>query len=121
MLTMTCSSVQAQELSKASQLHAEAAARDLLAAKKAEMQVLPLLTGGKNPDPAAAELVKAQAAAKCAEQLKVSDAVNVDDVCRRYRLVKLSTELLVVLAVLLQEPTSLVLMPSSQSNLVQTE
>lgn len=55
----------------ASQQHAEAAARDLLAAKKAEMQVLPLLTGGKNPDPAAAELVKTQAAAKCAEQLKV--------------------------------------------------
>jgi hypothetical protein len=112
--------VQAQELSKVSQLHAEAAARDLLAAKKAEMQVLPLLTGGKNPDPAAAELVKAQAAAKCAEQLKVSDAaVAVDDVCSTYRLVKLSAELLVVLAVLLQEPTSRVL-PSSRSNLVQT-
>jgi len=63
--------LQAHELSQASQLHAEAAARDLLAAKKAEMQVLPLLTGGKNPDPAAAELLKAQAAAKCAEQLKV--------------------------------------------------
>lgn len=112
--------VQAQELSKVSQLHAEAAARDLLAAKKAEMQVLPLLTGGKNPDPAAAELVKAQAAAKCAEQLKVSDAaVAVDDVCSTYRLVKLRAELLVVLAVLLQEPTSRVL-PSSRSNLVQT-
>lgn len=65
------SAAQAQELSRASQLHAEAAARDLLAAKKAEMQVLPLMTGGKNPDPAAAELLKAQAAAKCAEQLKV--------------------------------------------------
>lgn len=65
------SAAQAQELSRASQLHAEAAARDLLAAKKAEMQVLPLITGGKNPDPAAAELLKAQAAAKCAEQLKV--------------------------------------------------
>lgn len=62
---------QAQELSKASQAHAEAAARDLLAAKRAELQVLPLLTGGKNPDPAAAELLKAQVAAKCAEQLKV--------------------------------------------------
>lgn len=59
-------------MSRASQLHAEAAARDLLAAKRAELQVLTLLNGGKNPDPAAAELVKAQAAVKCAEQLKVS-------------------------------------------------
>ena len=77
---------QAQELSKASQLHAEAAARDLLAAKKAEMQVLPLLTGGKNPDPGAAELLKAQAAAKCAEQLKVwpLTAVLKGSGCRLY-------------------------------------
>jgi hypothetical protein len=70
---LLCRCVQAQELSRSSQLHAEAAARDLLAAKKAEMQVLPLMTGGKNPDPAAAELLKAQAAAKCAEQLKVGE------------------------------------------------
>jgi hypothetical protein len=27
--------------------------------------------GGKNPDPAATEILKAQAAAKCADQLKV--------------------------------------------------
>jgi hypothetical protein len=70
-LTDGMSQLQAHELSAASQLHAEAAARDLLTAKKAEMQVLPLLTGSKNADPAAAELLKAQAAAKCAEQLKV--------------------------------------------------
>jgi hypothetical protein len=50
---------------------AETVACELLATKRAEMQAAALLTGGKAPDAAAAELVKAQAAVKCAELLKV--------------------------------------------------
>jgi hypothetical protein len=50
--------------------HAEAAARELLAVKRAEASALALVTGSKTPDPAAAEVVKAQAAVKCSEQLK---------------------------------------------------
>ena len=63
--------IQAQEYAQAAQGHAEAAARELLSAKRAEIQAAALLMGGKNPDPAANEILKAQAAAKCADQLKV--------------------------------------------------
>jgi hypothetical protein len=64
--------MQAKDYARAAQGHAEGAARELLAAKRAELQAAALLNGGKNPDPASAEVLKAQAAAKCAEQLKVS-------------------------------------------------
>jgi hypothetical protein len=60
------------DYARAAQGHAEGAARELLAAKRAELQAAALLNGGKNPDPASAEVLKAQAAAKCAEQLKVT-------------------------------------------------
>lgn len=63
--------MQARSHARAAQGHAEAAARELLAAKKAEIQAAALLNSGKNPDPASAEVLKVQAAAKCAEQLKV--------------------------------------------------
>jgi hypothetical protein len=66
-----CSAWQAKDYARAAQGHAEGAARELLAAKRAELQAAALLNGGKNPDPASAEVLKAQAAAKCAEQLKV--------------------------------------------------
>ncbi|KAL6765964.1 protein associated with central pair microtubule complex [Haematococcus lacustris] len=79
----------AQEFAELARGHAEGAARELLVAKKAEIQAQALLDGtdadvkGKAattkkdkkgelpPDPAAVEVLKAQAAAKCAEQLKV--------------------------------------------------
>lgn len=64
-------SLQAREFAQAAQGHAEGAAKELLSAKKAEIQATALLNGGKNPDPASAEILKAQAAAKCADQLKV--------------------------------------------------
>jgi hypothetical protein len=64
--------VQAKDYARAAQGQAEGAARELLAAKRAELQAAALLNGGKNPDPASAEVLKAQAAAKCAEQLKVT-------------------------------------------------
>lgn len=63
--------LQARDFARAAQGHAEGAARELLAAKKAEIQAAALLNGGKNPDPASTEVLKAQAAAKCADQLKV--------------------------------------------------
>ncbi|GFR40940.1 hypothetical protein Agub_g1600 [Astrephomene gubernaculifera] len=66
------SAEQAQEFAELAQSAAESAARELLTAKKAEIQAAALLSSGKNPDPAAAEVLKAQAAAKCAEQLKVA-------------------------------------------------
>lgn len=72
-------SSQAKDYARAAQGHAEGAARELLAAKRAELQAAALLNGGKNPDPASAEVLKAQAAAKCAEQLKVRRAI--DGVC----------------------------------------
>ncbi|KAF8067189.1 SPEF2 [Scenedesmus sp. PABB004] len=68
----------AGDAARAAQAHTEAAARELLAAKRAEIQAAALLGGGKNPDPAAAEVLKAQAAAKCAEQLKVCRAAAAD-------------------------------------------
>lgn len=60
-----------REFAGLAQEHAETAARELLSIKRAELQAVALLSGPKNADPAAAEVVKAQAAAKCAEQLKV--------------------------------------------------
>ncbi|KAG2499886.1 hypothetical protein HYH03_002175 [Edaphochlamys debaryana] len=66
------SAEQAHEYAELAQAAAESAARELLTAKKAEIQAAALLAGGKNPDPAATEVLKAQAAAKCAEQLKVA-------------------------------------------------
>jgi hypothetical protein len=42
------------------QSHAEGAANKLLDAKKAELQAQALLTGGKNDDPAAVQVLKAQ-------------------------------------------------------------
>lgn len=63
--------LQAKDHAQAAQGQAEAAARELLAAKRAEIQAAALLTSGKNPDPASAEVLKSQAAAKCADQLKV--------------------------------------------------
>ncbi|GFH15805.1 CH_2 domain-containing protein, partial [Haematococcus lacustris] len=80
----------AQEFAELARGHAEGAARELLVAKKAEIQAQALLDGtdadvkGKAattkkdkkgelpPDPAAVEVLKAQAAAKCAEQLKTA-------------------------------------------------
>lgn len=62
---------QALQSAEQAQRHAEAAARELLSAKKAEVAASALLAGGKNPDPAATEVLKAQAGAKCAEQLKI--------------------------------------------------
>jgi len=59
------------------QEHAEAAARELMSVKWAEMQAVAMLTGAKVPDPAAAEVVKAQASVKCAEQLKVGCGIGV--------------------------------------------
>lgn len=81
------SAEQAHEFATIAQGAAEAAAAELLLAKKAEIQATALLAatgapagGGKDkkdkdappPDPAATEVLKAQAAAKCAEQLKVA-------------------------------------------------
>ncbi|GLC51118.1 hypothetical protein PLESTB_000467700 [Pleodorina starrii] len=66
------SAEQAHEYAELAQGAAESAARELLAAKRAEIQATALLNSGKNPDPAATEVLKAQAAAKCAEQLKVA-------------------------------------------------
>ncbi|GIL73035.1 hypothetical protein Vretimale_4669 [Volvox reticuliferus] len=71
------SAEQAHEFAELAQGAAESAARELLTAKRAEIQATALLNSGKNPDPAATEVLKAQAAAKCAEQLKVArGAVN---------------------------------------------
>ncbi|KAF5829801.1 hypothetical protein DUNSADRAFT_15464, partial [Dunaliella salina] len=86
----------AQDFAELARAHAEGAAQELLTAKKAEIQAAALLEGSpdvagltgtlstaeqrkkdkkdKNappPDPAAVEVLKAQAAAKCAEQFKV--------------------------------------------------
>ncbi|KXZ56759.1 hypothetical protein GPECTOR_1g684 [Gonium pectorale] len=72
------SAEQAQEYAELAQGAAESAARELLTAKKAEIQAAALLAGGKNPDPAATEVLKAQAAAKCAEQLKVARTAVTD-------------------------------------------
>ncbi len=72
------SAEQAHEFAELAQSAAESAARELLTAKKAEIQAAALLTGGKNPDPAATEVLKAQAAAKCAEQLKVARGAVTD-------------------------------------------
>ncbi len=60
-----------REFAAAAREAAEAAARELVAVKRAELQAVAMLTGAKNADPAAAEVVKAQASVKCAEQLKV--------------------------------------------------
>mmetsp|Transcript_35241 Transcript_35241/g.78424 ORF Transcript_35241/g.78424 Transcript_35241/m.78424 type:complete len:1824 (+) Transcript_35241:146-5617(+) len=70
----------AQEFAELARAHAEAAARELLAAKKAELAAQALLTDpkAKNPDPGATEVLKAQSAAKCAEQLKVCKAAAND-------------------------------------------
>ncbi|KAG2448325.1 hypothetical protein HYH02_006909 [Chlamydomonas schloesseri] len=72
------SAEQAHEFAELAQAAAESAARELLTAKKAEIQAAALLAGGKNPDPAATEVLKAQAAAKCAEQLKVARGAVAD-------------------------------------------
>jgi hypothetical protein len=64
--------LQAKECAQAAQGFTEAAARELLALKKAEVLAAALLGTGKSLDPAAAEVLKGQAAVKCAEQLKVS-------------------------------------------------
>lgn len=86
----------AHEFAELARSHAEGAARELLIAKKAEIQAQALLdgtadapaVGGKKdgklpkgatpPDPAAVEVLKAQAAAKCAEQLKVCRGAATD-------------------------------------------
>ncbi|EFJ52136.1 hypothetical protein VOLCADRAFT_103155 [Volvox carteri f. nagariensis] len=72
------SAEQAHEFAELAQSAAESAARELLAAKRAEIQATALLNSGKNPDPAATEVLKAQAAAKCAEQLKVARGAVTD-------------------------------------------
>jgi len=68
--------LQAKECAQAAQGFTEAAARELLTLKKAEVLAAALLGTGKSLDPAAAEVLKGQAAVKCAEQLKVSGSTR---------------------------------------------
>lgn len=64
-----------QSFAAAAAAAADAAARDLVGLKRAELAAAALLAGGgKNADPAAAEIVRAQASAQCAEQLKTCAA-----------------------------------------------
>eukprot|EP00955_Chlamydomonas_euryale_P020921 221647-Chlamydomonas_euryale.AAC.1 len=68
-----CSAEEAVEFASLAAGHAEAAARELLVAKKAELAAAALLTDPKSKvqDTAATEVLKAQSAAKCAESLRV--------------------------------------------------
>jgi hypothetical protein len=54
------SAEKAADYAQIAQSHAEEAARKLLDAKRAELQAQALLNGGKNPDPAATEVLKSQ-------------------------------------------------------------
>ena len=54
------SAERAAEFAGVAQSHAEQAANKLLDAKRAELQAQALLTGGKNDDPAAVQVLKAQ-------------------------------------------------------------
>ncbi|KAL0048541.1 hypothetical protein WJX82_005372 [Trebouxia sp. C0006] len=75
--TAESSAVQAGQAQQA----AQGAARALLASKRAEIEAADMLEKTKNPkdaDPAAAELLKAQSAEKCAAQLKVARAAAAD-------------------------------------------
>eukprot|EP00775_Hariotina_reticulata_P002553 gene2553-2855_t len=68
------SAIKARECAQTAQSYTETAACELLALKKAEVLAAALLNTGKNPDPASIEVLKGQAAAKCAEQLKAAAA-----------------------------------------------
>ncbi|KAK9868084.1 hypothetical protein WJX84_004232 [Apatococcus fuscideae] len=63
----------AQQQAAAAQAAVLAAAKDLLVAKTAEVGAAALLEQGKDADPAAAALLKVQAADKCAQHLKAAN------------------------------------------------
>lgn len=66
------SAVQAQAAAEASLKHVERAAQELFTAKTAEVQASAMLSAGKNANPAAADLLKAQASTRIADQLRIA-------------------------------------------------